>query len=289
MPEKKLSKTFLEVLDNTATKDDVKELMLALKELIADLRSATSQETASNKAEMAEQVSQVIQSFNDLIPQVEHTKSTTESEIRTLTRMLRQEVDRLQDAIETVRTEIPDMPTMPDLTPIDRKIAEVETKIPQLTPEKVRDLLLEAEPLPTDSIDGLDDLIKKRVQIAPPGGRSLFSPAGFHLYTNGTKRGRANYLNLIPGTNVTISYSHAHGRNDVTINATGGGEGGGLSVLAATGTVDDSNTEFTFASEPTLVVVNGTSYRHGHGVTIATTTATLDNAPGVGGDVYGLG
>jgi hypothetical protein len=65
--------------------------------------------------------------------------------------------------------------------------------------------------------------------------------------------------------------------------------GGNFNILTATGDVDDSNLVFTFVSEPTLVVVNGTAYRHGHGVTISTTTATLDNPPGVGGDVYGLG
>lgn len=65
--------------------------------------------------------------------------------------------------------------------------------------------------------------------------------------------------------------------------------GGGLSVLAATGTVDNSNTVFTFVSAPTLVVVNGAIYQNGHGVTIATTTATLDNPVGTGGSIFGLG
>lgn len=65
--------------------------------------------------------------------------------------------------------------------------------------------------------------------------------------------------------------------------------GAGLSVLTTTGTVDDSNVTFPFTSAPTLVVVNGVSYRNGHGVTISGTTAVLDTPAGVGGDVYGLG
>ena len=73
----------------------------------------------------------------------------------------------------------------------------------------------------------------------------------------------------------------------VLVDATGGG-GGGVSILAATGTVDNSNTVFTFTSAPTIVVVNGTAYRNGYGVTISGTTATLDNPAGTGGDVYGL-
>lgn len=84
------------------------------------------------------------------------------------------------------------------------------------------------------------------------------------------------------GTGVTINT--ANGVKTISVGAAG------LSVLTATGTVDDSNTIFTFASTPTLVVVNGVSYRNGHGVTIAGTTATLDNPVGTNnGDIYALG
>lgn len=65
--------------------------------------------------------------------------------------------------------------------------------------------------------------------------------------------------------------------------------GAGLSVLAATGTINDSNKTFTFASSPTFVVVNGAMYIDGSGVTIVTTTATLDNPVGTGGSIFGLG
>jgi hypothetical protein len=61
-----------------------------------------------------------------------------------------------------------------------------------------------------------------------------------------------------------------------------------VSILVATGTVDDSNVTFTFASTPHIVVVNGMSYVNGHGVTIVTTTATLDSPAGTGGYIYGI-
>lgn len=102
-----------------------------------------------------------------------------------------------------------------------------------------------------------------------------------NIYQSGTiKAETARHINF---TGATVTQSP----DGVTTVAVLGGAG--LSVLAATGTVDGSNVTFTFASTPTLVVVNGTSYRNGHGVTIVTTTATLDNPAGVGGDVYGLG
>lgn len=131
----------------------------------------------------------------------------------------------------------------------------------------------------------LTEIQSKIDQVRPAGGVFIGPSRGVFLYTDGTKRGLQNTLNLIPGTGVTLSYSRANGRNDITISAAGGS----LSVLAATGTVDDSNTTFTFASEPTLVIINGAQYRHGHGVTISGTSVTLDNPVGNGNDIYGLG
>lgn len=152
------------------------------------------------------------------------------------------------------------------------------------TAQQVRDkleLLTGDERLKMEAIRGLEALIAdiKTLQARPTvsPGRSLLQ-----LYVNGAKKGAIQYLNI---TGSGVSYNNANGRNDVTIT----GSGGSLSVLTATGTVDDSNTTFTFVSEPTIVNVNGASYVHGHGVTISSTTATLDNPAGVGNFVYGLG
>lgn len=85
---------------------------------------------------------------------------------------------------------------------------------------------------------------------------------------------------IVAGTNITVD-STDPGRPIVSAT-------GGFSVKAATGTIDDSNVTFTFASQPTLVVVNGAVYQHGSGVTIATTTATLDNPVGTGGSIFAI-
>lgn len=64
-----------------------------------------------------------------------------------------------------------------------------------------------------------------------------------------------------------------------------------LSVLTATGTVDNSNVDFTFTSKPTLIVVNGAIYRENVGWTwtAGTLTATLSSPVGTDGDIYALG
>lgn len=137
------------------------------------------------------------------------------------------------------------------------------------------------------AIEGLEDFKKevKDIKIEPRSG--FFGRSLLQLYVDGAKKGAVQYLNIVAGANVTLSYNRANGRNDITISATGGS--GSLSVLAATGTIDDSNVTFTFASTPTLVIVNGACYRDGKGCSIVTTTVTLDNPVGTGGDVYALG
>lgn len=64
--------------------------------------------------------------------------------------------------------------------------------------------------------------------------------------------------------------------------------GSPVSLLTATGTVNDANVTFTFTSAPQIVVVNGLALRQGHGWSIATLTVTLDNPVGTGGDIYGI-
>lgn len=115
--------------------------------------------------------------------------------------------------------------------------------------------------------------------------------ANRNIAINGNSSVLSRYtdINLIAGSNVTITYAFNDTTKytDITIATAGGGS---LSVLEITGgTVDDSNTVFTFASEPTLVNVNTAVYRNGVGVTITGTTVTLDNPVGTDGDIYGLG
>lgn len=88
------------------------------------------------------------------------------------------------------------------------------------------------------------------------------------------------------GTNITIT--NVNGTKQ--INATGGS----VTVLDATGTIDDSNVTFTFTSAPTLVVVNGSSYASTSTIggtlawTAVGTTVTLAFPVGTGGSIYGL-
>lgn len=85
------------------------------------------------------------------------------------------------------------------------------------------------------------------------------------------------------GANITIT-TDANGHKVIT-----GTAGGSLSILAATGAINGSNTAFTFVSKPTLVISDGISLRENNGWTwnAGLLTATLSVAPTF--DVYAIG
>lgn len=75
--------------------------------------------------------------------------------------------------------------------------------------------------------------------------------------------------------------------------AVGSGSGSSLTILTATGTIDDSNTSFTFTQQPTVIVVNGGVYQQTGGTITwtwvsGTLRATLSSAVGDGGSLFGL-
>lgn len=80
------------------------------------------------------------------------------------------------------------------------------------------------------------------------------------------------------------------------VTATINGGAGSFGILTATGTIDDSNTAFTFASKPKIIVMNGIQYKDGDttgGVTawswdIPTLTATMFAPVGTGNSIYGI-
>lgn len=66
---------------------------------------------------------------------------------------------------------------------------------------------------------------------------------------------------------------------------------GGFTIVAVTGTVDDSNVTFTAATEPTALVINGGIYQKTGGSitwTYVGTTITLSFPVGTGGSIFGL-
>ncbi len=139
-------------------------------------------------------------------------------------------------------------------------------KIPKVkVPEVTEEMILGAikNKLKSEHIKDLDVIIDKKVRPYMHGGGDTVDA----------------------GTNITITT--VNGKK--VISSTGGAS---LSVLAVTGTVNDSNVSFTVASQPTLVAINGVLYRTTGDIitwTYLAGTLTLSQAVGTGGSVYALG
>lgn len=93
---------------------------------------------------------------------------------------------------------------------------------------------------------------------------------------------------VVAGSGISIDVNE-NGQKE--ISTTGSGSFSILTVV--TGNIDDTDTVFTFASAPTLVVVNGSTYRNGSSamggtVSISGVTVTLPNPVGTGGDLYAI-
>lgn len=227
-----------------------------------------------------------------LIPQVRDGKNPTKEELLALIRPLipivkNGETPSDERLLKLITPLIPKPGKDADETLIVEKI---EKDLPKLG-MSIRDgleLLPEGEKLNQSAIEGLVETLK---ELANKAAKTVSGGVarGIQLYTNGTKRGLQNTLNLIPGTNVTLTYNYAYGRNDVTISASGGAS---LSVLTVSGTINDTNTSFTVASQPTLVIINGSAYRTTSDSitwTYSGGTLTLSQAVGAGGSIYALG
>lgn len=66
---------------------------------------------------------------------------------------------------------------------------------------------------------------------------------------------------------------------------------GGITIIAVTGTINDSNMTFTAATQPTLLNINGAFYQKTGGAytwTYVGTTITLNQPVGLGGSIFGI-
>ncbi len=86
------------------------------------------------------------------------------------------------------------------------------------------------------------------------------------------------------GSGISIA-TDANGKKVITSTVTG------LTIIAISGTIDDSNKIFTAASEPTLLNINGSFYQKTGGNitwTYLAGTITLSSAIGTGGSIFGV-
>lgn len=258
-PEKqieKVEKLFEMISEEYVKPEEVEEIFAAILALIEKNKAELEQKMAQNKGEMAETHREMYSEMEAMESRMKEMHSKMETKMTVDKKEMMVYCDTEMHKLEDM------MPEMPDLMPLEQRITEVEAKIPQL-PE-IPDII----PLEEKLEEIKQDIEKLKKDVKTASGRPIFGAA-------------SRYKQISAGTNVTVTENKL---GYITIAASGGG----TNILEATGDVDDANTTFTFVSEPTMVVVNGSNYRNGHGCTIAGTTVTLDNPVGTDGDIYGL-
>lgn len=96
-------------------------------------------------------------------------------------------------------------------------------------------------------------------------------------------------ISKIPDHQTLVGSILADPRLRLLLHGAGGSTTASITpVIPTSGDIDDSNTDFVFASKPKVVVVNGVTYRETKGWTwtAGTLTVTLDYPIGTGGDIY---
>ena len=210
---------------------------------------------------------------------LENVQKNVKIDVDQITVELYKELQKIKDLI----------PPATDLSDIFQKLTVLENKPVILpTPEQTRDAiesLKGEERTDKSAIKGIEAIEEKIKSIELRPSSVIGGPRGIQLYVDGVKEGQAGTVNFIAGSGVSLVYARSHGRNDITISASGGA----MTVLAATGTINDTNVTFTVASEPTLAIINGISYRTTGGAitwSYLAGTVTLSQPVGTGGDIY---
>ncbi|WP_395019792.1 hypothetical protein [Dongia sp.] len=205
------------------------------------------------------------------------------------------------EGLETLRTAISTLQTK--LREIDQKLGSVRDGRDGIdgispNPDDIISEVMRRLPKAKNGRDGKDADIEaivsevlKRLPQQPQstGGLRAVGFRGVQLYVDGLKKGIVQVVNFIAGAGVTLTHTTAQGRNDIIFSAASSS----FSVLTATGTKNDSNLDFVFASQPTALVINGAWYiQTGGAITwtwnSGTSTATLSVPVGTGGSIYGV-
>ena len=261
------------------TTKEVVELFEAVLKVVKELKDTLLQKVEDSSSEMSDKYSEAIKVVESLEERMGKKNAKMSEEMDEMAKKIFQSIAEVKSLISPIT----------DLSPLEKRVGEVEKKIPtipdEITPEVVKNKLesLEGEErLKKEAIKGLNEELKE-IRSLPRGGGGA---RGFQLYTDGTKRGQVSMINIIPGTGVSLAYSSAFGRNDITISAAASS-----SILDFTGTVNDSNVTFITTAEPSIVVINGASYRATGGPitwTYVAGTITLSSPVGTGGNIYGI-
>lgn len=195
------------------------------------------------------------------------------------------------DLLDLITPLIPKTPE-----PINEK--KVKTMIAGMMPtidhNKIAERVKAILPPPSEQAAITEETFREFIDSLPEG-TSLFKTdhiTGLDETLTAVKDqvGRKGYVHgggdtVVAGTNVSI-VKDANGKSIISTLA------GGVTILPATGAINDSNLAFTFTKLPTLLCINGGFYQQtGGSITwtwnAGSLTATLSSVVGTGGSIFG--
>ena len=152
---------------------------------------------------------------------------------------------------------------------------------------KIVQEVLSKVPKPKDGVSPkTEDIIKAVLNKMPDTKGFITETKLAEFLRRGGFRGGGD--TVVAGSNISIAINE-NGQKEISAIVSGSFS----TLTVVTGDIADVNTVFTFASTPTLVVVNGSTYRNGSTamggtISISGVTVTLPNPVGSGGDVYAI-
>lgn len=207
---------------DTITKDEFMAAFTAILTVVKQNKAMTAQELSDMKGMLSDALDRMTTGSTQM------TESAKQEVMEYCMTEMKKAMDKMEAKMMDVDEKMDTVVSGKDADEI-KIIETVLSKIPPVkelapeTPESVRDkleTLKEDDRLDKSAIKGIDKLEErvKSVEIRPvrgAGGRALLQ-----LYVDGSKKGAIQYLNLIGGAGVTLTYASTNGRNDVAYDLT---------------------------------------------------------------------
>lgn len=241
--------------------EDLKGMINDIANVFAQYRSASQQINKDHERILNEAITALNKEHDKILGELETTKQEAKNGTIEALASLREDLVKFKDEVIAMKPKDGENGMDADE---ERIIEELSKRIPNM-PE-------------IPDLEEYDKTVESRLEeIKKHIKRSINGFPGVRLLSALMDTNISN-----PSDGEVLTYNGTTGRWENTTASSGA-----YSILTATGTVDDTNTIFTFVSKPTEIVINGLSYIENNGWTWSAGTATIFTPVGTGGSIYG--
>lgn len=242
--------TLLKSLDNKSTMDSLVKAIHQILDFVKRSHATSVQEIGKLRQPYEDAIKKIQSELSSLSKE---NFGTMEAGIKAdfVKQISSLEVDKIKNSIK----ELLDSKESDS----EATIAKTLSRLPKVEPSKdlspvIQELTTKNEAL-LKQVEELEKSTIQRFSSIPRGSGG--NARGFQLYVGSTKKGIAQYVNLVAGSNMTVSDSLVNGLHTITFASSGGS---GFTKLTATETPNSVLTVFTFSAasaQPSFLVVDG--------------------------------